>query len=154
MDSGARSSRAPSGHYFRTLMAAAPSASCENICVQSITPRRADGLIVFSGTTTVSPGYSFRWANPPPQAPFTTVLLTTDPLPRMTNSRFLSALVLGPPARFRNSVTSVLGRYTNEFWLNTAPITLTVEGTDGIRNLSPFSSLMSGTVAAPCDSGV
>ena len=42
--------------YLSTLNAAAPSANWENICDQSVKPRSADGLKVFSGTMIVSPG--------------------------------------------------------------------------------------------------
>lgn len=42
--------------YLRMLIVAAPSASCEKTCDQSIKPRNTPCLKVFSGTTIVSPG--------------------------------------------------------------------------------------------------
>ena len=50
--------------HLTMSIAAAPSASCENTCVQSANARTALGRNVLSGTTTVSPGFNRSWLNP------------------------------------------------------------------------------------------
>lgn len=45
--------------YWITLIAAAPSPSCEKVCVQSRNPRPTPPVRIFSGITTLSPGISF-----------------------------------------------------------------------------------------------
>jgi hypothetical protein len=84
--------------YLRTLNAAAPSANCENNCDQSMIPRKADDLNVFSGTTMVSPGYRCKFSKSLAQSPLLRSLLTTSPLARMMNSCLRSPSLLEPPA--------------------------------------------------------
>ena len=79
-------------------MAAAPNANDEKSCENSRKPRSLEAPKVFSGTTTVSPGFKRTLSNVFPQMPLAACRLRTEPSARTTKMCFESASRLGPPA--------------------------------------------------------
>ena len=74
--------------YFNTLIAAAPSASCEKICVQSRIASTEFVVLIFCGMTMVSPGIIFIDSKLPKNIEWCICLLSTDPSERTTKTRF------------------------------------------------------------------
>src|SRR5208283_3761539 len=108
-------------------------------------------LGVFSGTTTVSPGRSVALRGSPNHQPAPLFFEEmTEPSARITNTPFLSATGVNPPAWLKYHFPDLPGWALIAVGLNTCPLTITTLAFFGINKTSPSRKATSAGVFFHC----